>query len=470
MISNEALQACFLAQKTAFQKARYPSYTVRMERLTCLKNMILTHQETLAAAIAADFSHRAHPETTILEIFPSLQAIAHAQKHLKTWMKAKRRPVAFWYWPACARVMPQPLGVVGIIVPWNYPLYLAIGPLVGALAAGNRVLIKMSEFTPRTGALLKQLFHQTFADNSITIVTGNAEVGAAFSCLPFDHLLFTGSTPIGKKVMQAASLNLTPVTLELGGKSPTIVGLDYDILRAAEKIAVGKWLNAGQTCVAPDYVFVPETRVDAFIAALKKSLQRFYAGHFVKNPDYSCIIHEQHWSRLQTLLLEAKEKGAKIIPLSDEITRPGTRKLLPHVLLHTTSEMTIMQEEIFGPLLPILCYRALEEVVTYIHNHARPLALYYFGYRRRDIDYILKETHAGGVTINDTLLHVAQEDLPFGGIGASGMGQYHGQTGFNTFSHQKSVFTVGRWNTLPLLYPPFTRKTNWLLKWMVKLS
>ncbi len=345
----------------------------------------------------------------------------------------------------------QPLGVVGIIVPWNYPLYLAIGPLIGALAAGNRVMLKMSESTPATGQLLKDLLAQVFTEDQVAVVLGEADVGIAFSRLPFDHLLFTGSTSIGRQVMRAAADNLTPVTLELGGKSPAIVSTSVPLEDAAERIAFGKTLNAGQTCVAPDYVLVPKDRLKGFVEAYRQVIQRFYP-QLADNPDYTSIINPRQYARLQDYLDDAQARGARLLPLFEQ----GQDRRMPHyLLLDVTDEMRVMQDEIFGPLLPVVPYDDLQQALAYVNARPRPLALYYFGYNKAEQQAVLENTHSGGVCLNDTLLHVAQDDLPFGGVGPSGMGHYHGHEGFLTFSKAKGVFVKQRFNAARMIYPPY---------------
>jgi coniferyl-aldehyde dehydrogenase len=366
-------------------------------------------------------------------------------------MKPARRRVGLAFQPASARVVYQPLGVVGIIVPWNYPLYLAIGPLIGALAAGNRVMLKLSESTPSTGLLLKSLLAQIFPEDQVAVVLGEADLGIAFSQLPFDHLLFTGSTSVGRQVMRAAAEHLTPVTLELGGKSPAIVSAEVPLADAAERIAFGKTLNAGQTCVAPDYVLVPKNRVDGFVEAYRSVIRRFYP-QLADNPDYTSIINERHHTRLQRYLEDAQGKGARVLPLFDQ----GQERRMPHcLLLDVNDDMQVMQDEIFGPILPIVPYDDIEQALAYINARPRPLALYYFGYDKAEQHRVLRHTHSGGVCLNDTLLHVAQDDLPFGGVGPSGMGHYHGHEGFLTFSKAKGVFIKQRLNAARLIYPPY---------------
>lgn len=447
----ETLDRQFQAQRAAYAANPMPPAAQRQQWLKALRDLLSAERQALIDAISADFSHRSADETLLAELMPSLHGIHYASRHLKKWIKPSRRKVGVAFQPASAKVVYQPLGVVGVIVPWNYPLYLAVGPMVGALAAGNRVMLKLSESTPATGLLLKELLARIFPEDLVCVVLGEADVGVAFSRLPFDHLLFTGSTSVGKHVMRAAAENLTPVTLELGGKSPAIVSTDVPLKDAAERIAFGKTLNAGQTCVAPDYVLVPEDRVGAFVEAYRQAVKGFYPT-LADNADYTAIINERQMARLNGYVSDATSKGALLIPLFEQ----GQGRRMPHsVLLNVSDEMTVMQDEIFGPLLPIVPYRDLEQAFAYINQRPRPLALYYFGYDKREQHRVLHETHSGGVCLNDTLLHVAQDDMPFGGIGPSGMGHYHGHEGFLTFSKAKGVLIKQRFNAARLIYPPY---------------
>ena len=445
------LEQLFNSQRKAFAANPMPLAGQRLQWLKTLRTLLSDERQALVDAINSDFSHRSADETLLAELMPSLLGIQYASKHLKKWMKPSRRHVGMAFQPASAKVIYQPLGVVGVIVPWNYPLFLAIGPLVGALSAGNRVMLKLSESTPTTGQLLKRLFAQVFPEDLVTVVLGEAEVGMAFSKLPFDHLLFTGASSIGKHVMRAAAENLTPVTLELGGKSPAIVSSDVPLEDAAERIAFGKTLNAGQTCVAPDYVLVPEDRVDGFVDAYRKAVQKFYPT-LIDNPDYTAIINDRQLARLNRYLDDASSKGARVIPLFEQ----GQGRRMPFsLLLNVSDDMTVMQDEIFGPLLPIVPYSRIDQAFAYINQRPRPLALYYFGYNKAEQQRVLEQTHSGGVCLNDTLMHVAQDDMPFGGVGPSGMGHYHGHEGFLTFSKAKGVFIKQRFNAARLIYPPY---------------
>jgi coniferyl-aldehyde dehydrogenase len=363
------------------------------------------------------------------------------------------------FFPATNWVLYQPLGVVGIISPWNYPVALALMPLATALAAGNRAMIKPSELTPQTSASMKSVLGEFFADDQVAVVTGDASVGIEFSRLPFDHLLFTGSTPVGRSIMRAASDNLTPITLELGGKSPAIIERGAWLSTAALRIAYGKVANAGQTCIAPDYVLVAQQEVDAFVDAYEKAIAKLYPN-IASNPDYTSIINDHHYARLTSLLDDARDKGARVIEVVSP-AKPGgmthPRIMVPTVVLNVTDEMNVMRDEIFGPILPIVPYRDLENAIAYVNSRPRPLALYFFGPDGPGRRLVLERTTSGGVSINETNLHYAQEDIPFGGIGPSGMGAYHGHEGFKTLSHAKGIFEQGRFNFTDAIRPPFGR-------------
>ena len=458
-LSSE-LQALFETQRQAYAAHPMPPIAQRRQWLKSLRRLLSDEREVLIDAISQDFSHRSPDETLLAELMPSLHSIDYTLKHLARWMKPSPRKVGMTFQPASAKVVYQSLGVVGIIVPWNYPLYLAMGPLIGALAAGNRVMLKLSESTPATGRLLQDLLGRIFPEEIVAVVLGEAEVAVAFSHLAFDHLLFTGSTHIGKQVMRAAAENLTPVTLELGGKSPSIVSADVPLKEAAQRIAWGKTLNAGQTCIAPDYVLVPQDRVEAFVDAYRQAVLGFYPT-LADNPDYSAIINERQLARLKHLEEDATRQGAQLIRLYEN----GQGRRMPHsLLLQVNDGMQVMQEEIFGPLLPVVPYTDLEQALAYINQRPRPLALYYFGHNKAEQQKVIENTHSGGVCINDTLQHVAIEDMPFGGIGPSGMGHYHGHEGFLTFSHAKSVLTKPRLNSSSLIYPPYGRQLGRLIQ------
>lgn len=453
----EEMERVFRLQREAFSSHPYPTANERLDQLARVKEMLLAHVDEICAAASADFGNRSVDETKIMEIVTSLEGVKYNVKNVRRWMKPQRRAIGALQFPARAWVAYQPLGVVGIITPWNYPLFLAIGPLLAALAAGNRVMIKMSEFTPHMGALLKTMLAKYFSEDQIAVVNGEADVGAAFSSLAFDHLLFTGSTNVGRHVMRAAAENLTPVTLELGGKSPTIIADSYPMGEAASRIAFGKCYNAGQTCVATDYILCPENRVDELVTAMTEQVSQMYPT-IRDNPDYTSIINERQHSRLQKVLADAKEKGARIVEINPANEDMGdTRKIPLTIVFDIREDMLIANEEIFGPLLPVATYKTLKDAVQYVNDRPRPLALYYFDYNNQNSDYVLNNTHSGGVSLNDTISHVGVDDMGFGGVGPSGMGSYHGHEGFLTFSHAKSVLRKGRLNFLKASLPPFGR-------------
>ena len=462
------LASVFSALQKAARREPNPPLALRLQRLEALELVLRKHADELADAISQDFGHRSSAETRLLELFPSYTAITDARRHLARWMRSQRRSVSRWFLPGRAEVRYQPLGTVGIIVPWNYPLFLAVAPLVAALAAGNRALIKMSEFTPATNRVFSTLIGQAFAPDEVTVIEGDAAVAHAFSQLPFDHLLFTGSTPVGHHVMRSAAENLTPVTLELGGKSPAIIGLTADFDKAVERIVVGKLLNAGQTCIAPDYVLLPAGREQAFIDTARQVVARCYPD-LANTPDYTHIINQRHFERLTAYVDEAQAQGAEVADLAPGVSAdPLTRRLPPLVVTGATDHMRILQDEIFGPLLPLIPYGDLDQAVAYVNARPRPLALYFFDSDAESIEAVLNHTVSGGVTINDTLLHIAQDDLPFGGVGPSGMGCYHGFDGFKTFSAQKAVFRQTRLSGIGLFKPPYGAMFERLIKVLLR--
>ncbi len=444
-----------------------PDWPVRADRLRRLQRMLMVSRDTFAEAIDADFGCRPAEETALLELVPSLSAVRHALRHGRRWMRPRHGLAGLAFLPARTLQLPQPKGVVGIIVPWNYPLYLAVGPLVDALAAGNRVMIKMSEFTPRFSAGFAGAIAEYFAEDEVVVINGDATVGVAFSALPFDHLLFTGSTAVGHHVMRAAAAHLTPVTLELGGKSPAIIGPGADFARAVESIVRGKLINAGQTCVAPDYVLLPQHRIDEFVACARDAVARLYPD-LAGGGQYTSIATDSHYQRLRNLVHTAETAGARVERLGDAADDPGRRLLVP-VLLHQVNEhMPVMREEIFGPLLPLVPYERLDDALAYVAARPHPLALYLFEHDRGLIDTVLARSQAGGVTVNDTIFHIAQHALPFGGVGPSGMGGYHGQAGFRTFSHIKPVLRQARWSGTELVKPPYGARFRSLLELLLK--
>ena len=461
---DAALGEALASQRRAFLSDGPPSYETRIDRLNRLSAVIKRNKDAVVKAISEDFGNRSRHETLIAEIMGSLDAVGHAKRHLRDWMKSKRRPLdRLKFGLARARIHYQPLGVIGIIAPWNYPFYLAISPLAPALAAGNRVMIKPSELTPHLAELLAKMIGEVFKPEEVTVITGGPAIGEAFSQLAFDHLLYTGSTQVGRKVMLAAADKLVPVTLELGGKSPVIVADDYAIDKAAGSIWAGKLLNAGQTCIAPDYAFVPSKRRDDFVLASKQAVSRMYPT-LARNPDYTSIVADRHYERIQRLLTDARAKGAKTVEINPAGEELGNqRKIAPTLVLDVNDDMAIMKEEIFGPVMPIKTYDRAEEALDYINAHPRPLALYVFSDNVATQDKVLTYTTSGGVTVNDTLFHVATESLPFGGVGPSGLGAYHGWEGFATFSHAKATFYQAKWNMAGMLRPPFGAKIERML-------
>ncbi|WP_232505576.1 aldehyde dehydrogenase family protein [Legionella clemsonensis] len=426
-----------------------------------LRKLLQINAEEIARVVNTDFSHRARYETLLLEIFPAINAINYCLKNIKKWTKIRKRHVSWLFKPAYAYLLPQPLGVVGIIVPWNYPILLAIGPLVYALAAGNRVMIKMSEVTPETGHLLDRLIRSSRLENQVVIVNGDEQVAQKFTRLSFRHLLFTGSPTIGKLVMKEAAENLTPVTLELGGKSPAFVSMSVDE-RHFKRLFMGKMANAGQTCIAPDYLLIPEN----WEKRIEKGAEEFINTHYSRlldNQDYSNIISAKHQERLMTLIDDACEKGARLVQMGGN----AQQGRLPFFLLfNVDNTMRVMQEEIFGPILPVMHYKSLTQAIQTINTYPNPLVIYYFGNDSEEIKIIKKNTLSGALTINDTLTHIAIDSLPFGGVGHSGMGHYHGQEGFDVFSKLKPVFVQRRFAITTWFYPPHGKLVNFLLSWV----
>lgn len=457
------MKRIFESQQKAFRANPMPTAQERADNINRLKPGLLEHTDAIVEAVNEDFSNRARSETKFMEIMTALEEIKYYAKNTRKWMKTENRHVPISIRPAKAKVVYQPLGVVGIIVPWNYPVLLAISPMLAALSAGNRVMIKMSEYTPKTAEAFKKMIGEIYSEDHVAVVTGEADVGIAFSKIPFDHLLFTGSTSVGKHVMRAASENLTPVTLELGGKSPVIIHDSYDIDDAAERISFGKCMNAGQTCVAPDYIMAPSHKVEELVAAFSQVISKWYPAK-KNNQDFTSVVNERQHKRLQGYLKDAEEKGARIIPINpanEDFT--GTNKIPVTLVLDTTDDMLIEQDEIFGPLLIIKPYTSLDSAINYINDRPRPLALYYFDLNEDRQDYVMNHTHAGGGCINDTITHVGTSDIPFGGIGPSGMGHYHGKEGFLTFSKAKGILSKGKVNGTRMIYPPWDRPIHKIL-------
>jgi coniferyl-aldehyde dehydrogenase len=460
------LSVVLARQRAAFERDGVPTAQQRRANLAKLKRAMTARRADLEAAVRADFVYRSAYETAMLELVPTIGGIDYLRRHVARWMRPQRRRVALHLRPGAAEILYQPLGVVGVLSPWNYPIGLCLMPLATALAAGNRVMLKPSELTPRTADAITVMLGETFSDDEVFVATGGPDVGAAISALPFDHLIFTGSTRVGRLVMKAASDHLVPVTLELGGKSPAIIDQGYALDRAAESVAFGKLVNAGQTCVAPDYVLAPRAHVDAFATAYERAVRAYYpAGE--RDEAYAAIISRQHYDRLRGLVEDARAKGARIVEIG-AATPPRENTVVPTLLLGATPEMQVMQEEIFGPILPVVAYDAVDDAIAYVNARPRPLALYVFSNRRDAITAVLTRTISGNVTVNDTLLHYAVEDLPFGGVGPSGMGAYHGEEGFKQFSHAKGVFIQSRWNLAGVLRPPYRKLTDAVLSYLLK--
>ncbi|MDP3251769.1 MAG: coniferyl aldehyde dehydrogenase [Hydrogenophaga sp.] len=464
------LQALFDAQYHASRAQIDVPLALRRDRLGRLRALIETHAGALSEAIEADFGVRSRQLTEAADLFVLRAAIGQLHKELPRWMKSRRVATPIYLLPARGYIQRQPLGVVGVIGPWNYPLQLNLGPAATALAAGNRVMLKPSELTPHTSALMATLVQQVFAAEEFSVVLGGADVAQAFSALPFDHLFFTGSTSVGRMVAAAAAANLTPTTLELGGKSPCVVDASCDLNDAAIKIAHGKLLNAGQTCIAPDYVLLPRGREAAFESAYAAAVAKLFPT-ISGNPDYASIVSDRHLARLTALLDEARAKGARVVELANPSAGvPSSRQMNPTLVFNPAPDLRLMKEELFGPILPVLPYDTIEDAIAFINARPRPLAQYWFGTDTAARDRLLNKTVSGGVTVNDTLMHVAHEGLPFGGVGESGWGSYHGESGFLRFTQQKPVLVQSRWAMGNLFYPPygarFDRVMSLLRRWL----
>ena len=467
---DTALRDVLDRQRRDFIKAGPPDAALRRDRLMRLKKALMDNKDAFLEAVSADFGHRSKHETLLTDFVVTAEGIKHMHKHVAKWMKPEKRPTSINYFPASNRIVFQPLGVIGIISPWNYPIQLAFGPAAAALAAGNRVMLKPSEFTPRTSELMAKVIAQNFSELEFAVFTGGPDVGVAFSRVPYDHLMFTGATSIGRHVMRAAAENLVPVTLELGGKSPTIVDRNMRMEAAVGSIVQGKWLNAGQTCVAPDYVFVPDDKRDEFVGLVQKQVAKSYPT-LKDNDDYTSVVNQRHYDRLRGLIADAEAKGAKVIevnPAKENFEQQPAHKIPPTLLMDVTDDMKVMQDEIFGPLLPIKTYRQIDEAIDYVNGHDRPLALYIFSDDKATQDKVMSRTTSGGACINETVMHVAQEDLPFGGVGPSGMGAYHGRDGFLAFSHKKAVMHQAKFNLLSMMRPPYGKTIDRMLGFLLK--
>jgi len=457
-------------QRAAFLKDGPPSITQRRASLDKLRSAVLLHKTQFEEALIADFGNRSRHETAIMEIMTVIQGIDYLKSNLRKFMRPERRHVPMNFQPARAYVTYQPLGVIGIMAPWNYPVVLSLMPLATAIAAGNRAMIKPSEITPITSNLMEKILLNTFTNNEVAVFQGDASVGIAFSKLAFDHLFFTGSTSVGRHIMKAASDNLVPVTLELGGKSPVLVAQNHPIEHAAKQVAQGKLANCGQTCVSPDYMLIHESQVERFTQAYDAAIREMYPDGPLSN-QYTSIVNNNHFDRISTLVEDARNKNAKVFEMG---VRPHEAKnrahtLPPIVLVNVSDDMSVMQEEIFGPILPVVTYRDIDEAIAYVNARPRPLALYYFGDDNVQRRKVMTRTISGNVCINTTILHFALDDLPFGGIGSSGMGSYHGIEGFRSMSHAKGTLVTGKWNMSSLLVkPPFGYIANFILKTVLR--
>lgn len=461
------MQDILEAQRTSFMSALSEPLSIRKDRLKRAVAMIRDSADRFCDALSEDFGHRSREQSMITDIGGSIAPLAHALKRLDRWARTERRPVMFplGLMGARARVEYQPKGIVGVIAPWNFPVNLVMSPLAGIFAAGNRAMVKTSEFTPATSALFEEIVGRYFDPTELAFVSGGPEVGKAFAGLPFDHLIFTGATGIARHILHAAADHLVPVTLELGGKSPVIVGKDADVARTAGRVAMGKMLNAGQICLAPDYMLVPAEREEAMVDGLKTAASAMYPT-ILANPDYTSIVNDRHFQRLNDWLDDARAKGAKVEvvnPANEDFGSTNSRKMPLHIVRDVTDDMTLMQEEIFGPVLPIRRYSGgVDAAIAEVNGRDRPLGLYYFGDDKAEQRRVLDRTISGGVTLNDVIMHVSMEELPFGGIGPSGMGAYHGHEGFRTFSHAKAVYSQPKIDVAKMagLKPPYGAATR----------
>jgi coniferyl-aldehyde dehydrogenase len=470
------MQDIFGAQKAAMAREPIPTIDKRISQIDKCIALLIEYQDEICEAIAQDFSARSKEVSLFADVAAAIGSLKYAKANVRKWTKPQNRsttPKLLSFLGAKAQVRYQPKGVVGLISPWNFPIFLAFGPLGQILAAGNRVMIKPSEYTPHTSALIKRMVESKFAVDEIAVVTGDSEVGAKFSGLPFDHLLFTGGTSVGRHIMAAAAKNLVPVTLELGGKSPTIISKTADIKTAAKRIMAGKLLNAGQICLAPDYIFVPTENLGELTSEIKTATAEMFPN-ILANQDYTAIINERHFARLSSYIEEAKSKNAEIIeinPANEDFSTQNGRKFPPTLIINPDDDLKVMQDEIFGPILPIKTYDKIDDVIAYVNSHERPLALYHFGQDVEEQEKVLNSTNSGGVTINDVIFHIAMEEMPFGGVGASGFGAYHGIEGFHEFSHARSVYQQLKADIGPLktIRPPYGKAIMAYLKTQIKI-
>ena len=468
------MEAVLRKQRAAHNQMRPEPMALRKDRIQRAMKLLTDHAEDLCKVMAADFGNRSPHQSMITDIAGTVNFGKYCLKHMDKWSRPEKRHVQFplGLLGAKAEVRYEPKGVVGILSPWNFPVNLSFGPLMQIFAAGNRAMIKPSEFTEKTSLLTKELVEEYFTPDECAVFTGGPEVAAAFSELPFDHLIFTGSTATGRKVMESAAKNLVPVTLELGGKSPVFLGESADFAKAGERVALGKMLNAGQICLAPDYLYVPESKQDEAIHGVWQGTANMYPT-LLDNEDYASVVTDRHFDRLQELVADARDKGAEVIevnPGNEDFSNTNARKMPLTILKNVNDDMRAMQEEIFGPVLPVKTYRHIDEAIDYVNDHDRPLGLYFFGQDSDEREKVLSRTISGGVTVNDVIFHVSMEDLPFGGVGPSGMGSYHGVEGFREFSHARSIYTQPKIDVAKLggFKPPYGPATEKAVKTMMK--
>lgn len=468
------MEAVLRKQRAAHHQMRPEPMALRKDRIERAMKLLTDHADDLCKVMAADFGNRSPHQSMITDIAGTVNFGKYCLKHMDKWSRPEKRHVQFplGLLGAKAEVRYEPKGVVGILSPWNFPVNLSFGPLMQIFAAGDRAMIKPSEFTEKTSLLTKELVEEYFTPDECAVFTGGPEVAAAFSELPFDHLIFTGSTATGRKVMESAAKNLVPVTLELGGKSPVFLGESADFAKAGERVALGKMLNAGQICLAPDYLYVPESKQDEAIHGVWQGTANMYPT-LLDNEDYASVVTDRHFDRLQELVADARDKGAEVIevnPGNEDFSNTNARKMPLTILKNVNDDMRAMQEEIFGPVLPVKTYRHIDEAIDYVNEHDRPLGLYYFGQDSNEREKVLTKTISGGVTVNDVIFHVSMEDLPFGGVGPSGMGSYHGVEGFREFSHARSFYTQPKIDVAKLggFKPPYGPATEKAVKSMMK--
>mgnify|MGYP001338978590 FL=1 len=474
MESFDNLNKVLEKQKKAHLRDGALSVETRKEWIDRCIALLIKYQNEIVEAISKDFGHRSTESSLLADVAGSIGSLKSAKENIKKWVKPEKRkvtPAILGLLGAKLRVEYQPLGTVGVISPWNFPVTLTFGPLGSIFAAGNRAMIKPSEFTPETSKLMKVMFEEAFKEEEVAVFTGGPDLGEAFSSLPFDHLLFTGATSIAKHVMRAASENLVPVTLELGGKSPVIISKNTNFDMSVKRVMAGKTMNAGQICLAPDYVFIPKDKKEEFISQSKKTVTEMYPS-LKDNPDYTSVINQRHYDRLQGYVDEAKEKGFEVIeinPSNEDFSQQAHHKIPPTLIVDPDDSLSVMKEEIFGPILSVKTYEDIEDTVDYINSNDRPLGLYYFGDDKKEMQNVLENTTSGGVTINDVVFHVGQDNAPFGGVGPSGTGSYHGIEGFKNFSHTKTIYTQSSFDGLfGLFRPPFGAKAKNAIKGQIK--